>query len=141
MIEFNSDGSIKLPERFAKIKKENKEKMQNQRCIKVRKEILSFSSPKKCELKIVLSDFISDNRFVENIYNFFRENCSVPMKFSKINEKEFSIEIGTDFRRCSDCSSLITRYKEFLDGNLIEEKGSCTYERPMNNFAYEDYFD
>ncbi|MEE9525168.1 MAG: hypothetical protein V3V78_01005 [Candidatus Woesearchaeota archaeon] len=141
MVEFNPDGSIKLPEKFAKIKTENEMRLKNQRCIKVKKDIVNFDSPKKCTLNIVLSETISDNRFVENIYNFFREKCSVPTKIMKVNEKEFSVEIGTDFRRCSDCCSLINRYKDFLDGNLIEEKGNCTYERITQNFTYEDYFD
>jgi hypothetical protein len=141
MIEFNPDGSIKLPERLTKKKQEESVKLTSQRCIKVKKEMVSFTAPKKCILYITLSDFINDNRFIENIYGFFKQNASVPVKITKKGEKNFEIEVGTDFRRCSDCNSLIGRYREFLDGNLIEEKGSCTFEGRKQNFCYDDYFE
>ena len=67
--------------------------------------------------------------------------CAVPCKLNIVNEKEFEVEIGTDLRRCTDCCSLVGRYREFLDGNLIEEKGTCTFEGRSRNFSYEDYFD
>lgn len=139
-VEFNPDGSIKLPG-FAQQKiSENESKMRSQRCIKVSRRVVSFDSPKKCVLRITLSDRINDNSFVSSIYNFFREKAAVPTKLAKINEKEFEVEIGTDFKRCTDCTSLIGRYKEYVDGNLIEEKGSCTFEQFKRNFEYEDYF-
>ena len=141
MVEFNPDGSIKLPEQFARNKEENKEKLKSRRCIKITRQIVSFTSPKKCILHIILSDVISDNRFIGNIYNYFKEKASVPTKIEKLNDREFKIEVGTDFRRCSDCNSLINQYREFLDGNIIEEKGSCTFEGMKKNFSYEDYFD
>ncbi len=136
MIGFNPDGSIKLPEQFA----QKKEKLSSQRCIKIKREIVNDSAPKKCVLHITLSDVIPDNRFIENIYGYFKNRATVPNSIKKINEKEFDVEIGTDFRRCSDCSSLINEYREFLEGNIIEEKGSCTFEGMKKNFCYEDYF-
>jgi len=139
MAEFNPDGSLKMPERFQKSKEQNNSRMMNQRCIRIRKNIASFSAPKKCLLSITLSQAMNDNRFIGTIYNCFRENAAVPTKITKINEREFEIEIGTDFRRCTDCSSLIGRYREFMDGNIIEEKGNCTFERRA--FCYEDHFE
>ncbi|MBW2977919.1 hypothetical protein KY331_03680 [Candidatus Woesearchaeota archaeon] len=141
MIEFNPDGSVKLPERLVKKKQEDSAKLKTQRCIKVKKAVVNFTAPKKCVLHITLSDFINDNRFVENIYSFFKQNAAVPTKITKIDEKNFDVEVGTDFRRCSDCTSLVNRYREFLDGNLIEEKGSCTFEGRKKDFCYEDHFE
>ncbi len=141
MIEFNPDGSMKLPGYVAEQKKKNEIRLKQHKCIHIKREIVSFSAPKKCLLKITLSDVFKDNQFVQNIYNYFKEKASVPAKIKKINEKQFEVEIGTDFRRCTDCNSLINRYKEFLDGNVIEEKGSCTFEGSKRNFCYEDYFD
>lgn len=141
MFEFNPDGSIKVPKHIARKKEENKEKLKRQRCILVRREVMSFTAPKKCVLQITLSDAISDNRFVETTHNYFKEKASVPSKLIKVNEKQFDIEIGTDFRRCSDCNSLVYRFREFLEGNLIEEKGNCTFEGRKQEFSYEDYFD
>jgi hypothetical protein len=138
MVEFNSDGSIKLPRQLAKSKEEEKEKLKSQRFIRIKRELVSFKSPKKCVLHITLSEAFSDNRFMETIFNEFNENSSTPSKLIKIDEKNFDIEIGTEFRRCTECCSLVNRFREFLDNNLADEKGSCTFER--KEFCYEDYF-
>ncbi|MBU0628086.1 MAG: hypothetical protein KKC75_02770 [Nanoarchaeota archaeon] len=137
MVEFNPDGSIKLPEQFAR----NKEKLKSQRCIKIKRELVNFSAPKRCVLHITLSDVITDDRFIETIYNEFKRRASVPSSIKKINEKQFDVTIETDFRRCSDCNSLINKYREFIEGALIEEKGGCTFEGRKKNFCYEDYFE
>jgi len=141
MVEFNPDGSVKLPEQFARNKEENKEKLKLRRCIKIKREIVSFSAPKKCVLHITLSEVILDNRFIETIYSYFKNKASVPNNLKKINENQFDIEIGTDFRRCTDCNSLINEYREFLGGGVIDEKGGCTFEGRKRNFCYEDYFE
>ena len=141
MVGFNPDGSIKIPEQFAQNKEENKEKLRGQRCIKIKRDIISFTAPKKCVLHITLSDAILDDRFIETIYGYFKNRASVPNSIKKINEKQFDVEIGTDFKRCTDCNSLIKEYREFLDGNMIEEKGSCTFEGSKRNFCYEDHFE
>lgn len=140
MVEFNPDGSLKLPAFLARKKEENKEKMKNQRCLRIQREPVNFTAPKKCLLHLTLSDAFSDNRFVETIYNYFKERANVPTKLKKINEKQFEVEIDTDFKRCTDCLSLINEYRDFLNGNLIEEKGSCTFEGFIKNFTEEDYF-
>jgi hypothetical protein len=141
MIQFNPDGSLKLGAKTVQQKIDNENRMKNSRCILIKKEMVSFSAPKRCILHIRLSDAIKDNRFIETTYNYFKEKASVPSKIMKINDKEFDIEIGTDFRRCSDCTNLVNRYREFLDGNIIEQKGNCTYENFRMNFSYEDHFD
>ena len=140
MVEFNEDGSLKLPGCLAEQKQEKAERMRKGNCILIRKEMISFKAPKKCVLSIKLSEGVKDNRFIQTTYGYFCENSQTPTKIIKLNEKEFQIEVGTDFRRCSECTNLINRFREFLDGNIIEEKGNCFYERKQN-FAYEDYFD
>jgi transcriptional accessory protein Tex/SPT6 len=142
MVEFNADGSLKLPDWLANQKAENEAKLKTQKCIKIKKQVVSSRTPKSCALNITLSDAFSDNRFIETIYNYFREKSEVPSKLIKINEKEFKVEIGTCFRRCSDCNNLVRRFREFLEGCIIEDNGSCTYENKLqSNFCYEDYFD
>ena len=140
MVEFNPDGSIKLPEQYAKNKEENKQKLKHQRCIKIKRDLVSFSAPKKCILRITISESLNDIRFIKTIYDEFKQRAAVPNKLIKINDKQFNVEIGTDFRRCSDCNSLINSYREFLE-NIIEVKGSCQFEGRKKNFCYEDYFD
>jgi len=139
-MEFNPDGSMKLPEHMTRKKEVDKEKLKRQRCILVKREVVNFSAPKKCVLQITLSEVLYDNRFIETIYNYFKEKASVPHKLIKINDKQFEVEIGTDLRRCTDCNSLINQYREFFEGNIIDEKGSCTFEGRKRNFCYEDYF-
>jgi len=140
MIEFNPDGSIKLPDRILKQKKDNEFKMKNGLCATIKKEIISDKSPKKCSLNITLSEKFTNDDFVMNIYSQFMDSSEVPSKLSKIGEREFEVEIGTCFSRCRDCTSLINRFKEFLEGNIIEVKGSCSFES-NRSFCYEDYFD
>jgi len=141
MVEFNPDGSIKLPEAAVKSKQEKEHRLKSSKCILIRKEMVSFTAPKKCMLRLKLSDAITDNRFVETIHGYFSSDSEVPSKLIKVNEKEFDIEIGTHFKRCSDCTRLIGRFREFLYGNIIEERGNCTYEKMQRNFCYEDHFD
>jgi hypothetical protein len=139
MAEFNPDGSLKLPESVLRQKEANRQRMASQRCMRVKREIISHSAPKKCVLSITLSDAIRDSRFIQTILG--QCNFKTPMKARPSDGNGFEIEIGTDFFRCSECSSLIGQYKEFLDGNLIDEKGSCTFEGRRQNFCDEDYFD
>jgi hypothetical protein len=142
MVEFNPDGSLKLPLSVAKAKEEAERKLKSARCLRITQEVLSFKPPKKCVLHLQLSEALADNRFVSTIFQEFNEKAAVPAKLVKINEKEFDIEIGTDFKRCSDCASLIRQYKEFIDGNAIIKKGTCTFEGPgSREFSYEDYFE
>lgn len=140
-MEFNADGSLKLSGNLQRQKDEDKNKMISQRCIKIRKNVVSTYAPKKCILHITLSNMITDSKFIYTLYAYFNQNAVTPNILRKIDEKNFEVEIGSDFRRCSDCSSLIKRYKEFLNQNLVEEKGACTFEGRQNNFSYEDYFD
>jgi hypothetical protein len=140
-MEFNPDGSIKLPDKLQKRTDQNANKLLNQKCIKIRREIVSDYAPKKCHLNITLSKAIHDNRFITNIFNEWKSNIDTPSNLKKINENEFLVEVNTSFRRCTECNKLINTYREFLYSNLIDEKGTCTFEGFMKNFHYEDYFD
>lgn len=140
MVEFNPDGSIKLPGIVAQKQAENNVKFQNGRCLKIKKDVVSFDSPKKCALHLFLSQRVDDDLFVTTIMNYYKENMQTPFSYTKVNDREFEIIIGTNFRRCNDCNSLCNRFREYIDGNLILEKGNCTHES-KRNFSYEDYFD
>lgn len=139
MVQFNPDGSIKLTGGSAKKKLAEDNRMNIGKCIKVRKDLVHEWAPKKCVLSITLSNRITDNRFIEGLHEQFKKFAETPSKIKKINEKEFEVEIGTNFKRCSDCTALIGKYREFLDGNLIEDDGTCP--RKKREFCYEDYFD
>ena len=140
-MEFNPDGSIKLPEHVQKKKKQDNFRLTQAHCIQVKKDVVSFSAPKKCVLHVRLSDKLMDDGFVDSIHKRFNSTAEVPTKIQKVKDKEFDIEIGTCFRRCSDCTKLIGMFKEHVAGNIIENKGNCTYERPQQNFCHEDHFE
>lgn len=140
MFKFNPDGSIQLPSQMQK-KKDNEARRLNDRfCVKIRKDVVSTFSPKSCKLEIKLSNKFVKNDFVNQIYNYFKMNSSTPIKLNQITDKEFIFEIGTDFRRCSDCKSIINRFRDHLDGNVIEDHGTCTAKK-RENFSYDDYFE
>ena len=140
MVEFNADGSLKLPRQFQEKKDDEENKMKFQNFIKIKKDVTSFKSPKECMLRLTLSNKITDKRFIEYIYNEWNQRAETPSKITKA-EDEYNIKIGTSFRRCSECTSLINRYREHLNGNLILEQGNCPFEGRKKDFCYEDYFD
>lgn len=110
-------------------------------CITIHKQVVSDKPPKQCLLKIELSKAFTDSRFVSNIYNYFSASAEVPSRLKKINDQEYEVEIGTCFKRCTDCCSLVNRFRDFLHGNVIEKKGSCTFESRTDRFCYEDFFE
>jgi uncharacterized protein with PIN domain len=136
MVEFNPDGSIKIPASIAANQERKELKLKKERCILIKKELVDFK-PKKCVLHIKVSEAFEDSDFISAIFRSLERDT--PAKLIKISEREFDIEIGTDFKRCSDCNALVRRFREYLEGNMIEEKGSCTQKE--KDFYYEDYFD
>ncbi|MEK6947178.1 MAG: hypothetical protein AABX32_06235 [Nanoarchaeota archaeon] len=142
MIDFNPDGSIKIPVLMQKRMQENRDKFENTSCMLIKKEVVNFTAPKKCMLHMKVSDKVYNSGFVEQAFKQIKEASSVPLKITKLSEKEFDIEVGTHFKRCSDCTNLIRKCRELMCGNLIEEKGNCTYNGfPSNSFCYEDHFE
>ena len=138
MIEFNSDGSIKLPAKAQEQENKNQWKMKNSICIQIKKDIVSHTAPKKCMLHFSFSDKITNAKFVSVILDQFKEDAKTPMSLN-ISES-VAIEIGTNFKRCTECNDLIGRFRQHVYGNLILKKGNCTFE-PRNNFDFEDYFE
>lgn len=136
MIGFNADGSVMIPNALVESQQRREMKLKKERCMFVRKDVVDFK-PKKCVLHFRISDAVSDSSFVSSLVNAFRSSVSV--KLVKINEKEFTIEIGSDFKRCSDCTALLNKFRGYLDGNLIEDKGSCSMKERV--FGYDEYFE
>ena len=138
MVEFNPDGSIKIPGSIAANLERKELKLKKERCVLIKKELADIN-PKKCVLHVKVSSAFPDSAFVSNLFRSFQENSDTPSKLVKINEREFDVVIGSDFKRCTDCNRLVSMFREFLEGNIIEEKGSCTQKE--RSFAYEDYFE
>lgn len=138
MIEFNPDGSIKLPDKLQKKKNNIDFKMRNTKCIQIKKDVINFESPKKCLLTIKPSEKLYETLFIENVFKYFNENSQTPLKIKK-EGKTYEIEVGTDFKRCTECNQFITRLRNSTDFQIIEDKGNCTWKK--RTFCYEDYFE
>ncbi len=126
MIEFNPDGSLKLPAGIAKAKAEEASKFNNTCAIRITKEVVSTYAPKKCVLHLELSPKHQRNDFVKNLLTYL--NAETPIKLIEKSPREFAIEVGTNFRRCTDCTRLVGNFREHVDGNLQLKKGNCTFE-------------
>jgi hypothetical protein len=142
-IQFNPDGSIKLPTQLAARAADQERQMALGRCFHVRKEVVSKAvGMKKCVLHVTVSEKMAAEMPVERIYKWFLEaNPETPTKIVKVDANRYAIEIGTAFRRCTDCTSFVSRLKGFTDGNIIIEKGMCSFEQNNRSFAYEDFFE
>lgn len=143
MVEFNPDGSIKLTGRAAENKARQENRMKSQQTIKVRKDLVC-AKPKKCILHLTKSDALRANINIDTIFNYFQSSTQTPMKLLQLSDKEYQVEVGSDFNRCRECTQLVNRLREIVDGNIIVDKGSCTYQNSLSSsrsFSYEDYFD
>jgi len=141
MIDFNPDGSIKLPTGMAREKKDFEDRMRLGRCVHIRKEVVSKWAPKKCMIHIRVSEKVPSVDVMLLPYKGFVSNTITPTKFIKDSEREAKVEIGSEFRRCSDCDLLIKRFGEQLEGNSIVDDGNCETKRHEQEFCEEDYFD
>lgn len=138
MIEFNDDGSLRLPSKMKEKEDKERWRMKNTSCISIKKEIVSFNAPKRCLLHFELSDKIRSAKFIKVILDQFKERANTPMKL-KVDDS-VAIEIGTDFKRCTECNALVGRFREHMNGNLILKEGNCTF-KGRNNFSYDDFFE
>jgi hypothetical protein len=139
MIEFNPDGSIKLPNNILTEKNNKMHRMTSSRCASIKKQVVNAYPPKKCLLEIEFSKLINNIEPFYNTINQLKYNLETPIKILTTQDNELKIEISTNFRRCSDCSSIIERLRDMLDGNVILDKGNCTLKE--REFCYEDYFE
>ena len=125
-VEFNPDGSIKLPDRLVKKKIDDEKLFQEQPCIKIIKNQISSSTPLHCELKIQASKKLEDHKDIEKIFRRatgkFRHNAQLSIK--KINNREYTVSIISGMYRCDWCNN----FKEFIKKELNVEVinlGSC----------------
>lgn len=122
MMEFNADGSLKLPGGYVKQAKR----------INIRKDIISEFAPKKCIVSIT-----GEKQKIGMVLSMFK--CDTPIKKTETSEG-FDVEIGSDFKRCSDCKSLSYKLSASVNGNCNIDKGTCTAKGIHPQFCEEDYF-
>jgi YbbR domain-containing protein len=131
-MEFNPDGSLKLTGSAQARRKTEKEKMNNEKAVLVKRCVINHTAPKKCSIQIILSDAIENSEFVERYYSKYKENTETPTTLRVTSEKEFELEVGSHLRRCQDCNKFIGHFKETFEGNVIDKKGNCTFKGHNN---------
>lgn len=126
-MEFNADGSLKLSGSANQRIQDNSFKMENSRCIKLSKDMTRSYSPKLCTISLDASPQIESN-FIERTFGFFSKRVDSTVKLIKLSPSEFQVTIGGEFSRCRDCQLLTSMFKDYLNGNVIEKKGNCTFK-------------
>jgi hypothetical protein len=132
-MEFNADGSLKLGGSIGKKLEDDREKMSTSRCVKIAKHVTRSTSPKLCTLSITESASL-ESGFVERVFSYFAKRANSTVKLNKIAPKEFQLTIGNEFSRCKDCQMFVSSTRDYLEGNVIEKKGNCTFKG--GNFWY-----
>ena len=132
-MEFNADGSLKLSGSVNKKFEDDLHKMSNTRCVKITRNITRTFSPKLCTLTIEASPHVDPN-FVEKTFGFFSRRVDSTVKFTKLSSSEFQVTVGGEFSRCRDCMLLSYMFREYLNGNIIEKKGTCSFMGGSNLF-------
>lgn len=125
-VEFNIDGSIKVPSRFAK--SEISDNLINSKpSILITKKQISMNSPLKCELNIKVSKKIVNPEKIEQLFNIARGKFRHMSQLSiqRKNSQEYIIKIISGQYRCSWCE----KFREYLDNQInvqIINRGSCS---------------
>lgn len=127
-MQFNPDGSLRLSVQAQAKQDEEATKMQTEKCALVKRCVINHNAPKKCLIQLKLSDQVTDSKFVEMFYSKYKEQTSTPTSLRKLSDKEFELEVGSDFKRCADCNRFIGHFRETLPGRVIDKKGNCTFQ-------------
>lgn len=125
-VEFNPDGSIKLPARLVK-KKENEDKtFQDEPSIRIIRNQISTVTPLTCELLIQASDKLENFDKIETIFRQatgkFKHMANLCIR--KIDNTHYSVKIISGIYRCSWCEN----FREYLGKEMnakVINWGSC----------------
>ncbi|MFH1439956.1 MAG: hypothetical protein ABIG89_05285 [Candidatus Woesearchaeota archaeon] len=120
-IEFNSDGSIKLPGQMQEKKDKDNSDFNNRSAIRITKSKVSASTPLRCELTITASDKVTNPKIISFLFNECSKNFTggAELSIRQINEREYVVSIVSGYKRCTWCNL-------FLD-----------YIRDETNFAFQ----
>lgn len=125
-VEFNPDGSIKLPEIMVKKKEDDDKIFQDEPSIRIIRNQISTVTPLTCELQIQASDKLKNFDRVESIYKQatgkFRHMANLSIR--KTNNREYTVKIISGRYRCSWCEN----FRKFIEKEMnvkVINWGSC----------------
>ncbi|MFH1064704.1 MAG: hypothetical protein V1729_06480 [Candidatus Woesearchaeota archaeon] len=126
-IEFNPDGSIKLPTKMASRRIAQDNTFDNYPCVRVTRDQISHSTPLKCDLIVDVSPkFMYPNR-IETMYEFARDRFphEANMKMVKEGNRRYVISIISGRLRCSWCQAFRNHLQNNLECRFLQG-GSCS---------------
>lgn len=136
-VEFNPDGSIKLPEKIQRYKEEAAKRFEQGRVIRIIRRAIS-DSPLIDELHILVSPHIENPQQIPSLFykaaGMFKHMAQLTI--SKINEREYVIKIISGSHR----DSWITNFKSFLSEKMnasIQYVGSAYDFRRGKRWQYD----
>jgi hypothetical protein len=125
-MEFNPDGSIKLPEGMAKKKEDDEKIFQNEPCVRVIIDEISTVTPLTCELTIQASDKVNNFDKIEYIFETSKERSmnESGLSIKKITNREYVVKIVSGKDRCSWCENFRNGIERSMGVKVINW-GSC----------------
>jgi len=125
-IEFNPDGSMKLPENLAKKKEDEDRVFQDEPSVRIIRNQISTVTPLTCELVIQASDKLDDFEKIESVFREatgrFRHMADLSIR--KIGDREYTVKIISGMYRCSWCEN----FRRFIEREMkvkVINWGSC----------------
>ena len=126
-IEFNPDGSIKLPDRMINKRKQEDEVFESRPAIRITRDQVSYVTPLKCELSIEASPLLGNPQRIKALFEYAEERFrhEANLSITKEHEKKYVITIISGKFRCTWCQTFRNYLQNSLDCRMIQ-KGSCS---------------
>ncbi len=119
MVEFNSDGSIKLPGRMTRQQEENDVIFSSRPSFKMLRNQTSTITPLTCELHIEASKHVNPN-IIESVFNQAKNNFRTDAGLSiRKEEGRYIVKIVSGFNRCNWCHHFINSLSDSADARII----------------------
>ena len=132
-MEFNQDGSLKLPEEEIKRRENKKQIFQDESAIKITRFQISSTTPLNCELTLHASNKLKEPEKIKQIFEKAKGKFKHMSELSilKIDDKEYKVKIISGRFRCSWCENFRNFLEEELDTKIINQ-GSCLFYSSSN---------
>lgn len=135
-IEFNPDGSMKLPENIVKKREDDEKIFREEPSIRITRDQISQITPLKCELTIGASDKLKNPERIESFYNYAKSAFEhmAQLSIQKLSDKEYVVTIVSGQFRCSWCENFRKHLGKELNAKIINQ-GSCFYYTKAGKFG------
>ncbi|HME86894.1 MAG TPA: hypothetical protein VKE88_00595 [Candidatus Nanoarchaeia archaeon] len=134
MVEFNPDGSIKLPSRMLKQAEENNTVFESRPSFRILRNQTSTITPLTCELTIETSKHL-DPSVVERVFNQTKENFRTDAGLSITQfEGKHIVKIVSGFNRCNWCHAFLNNLSDTANARIIRTDRCDDKTKNRNNW-------